>query len=106
MSARSLQARAAAHALHSQVDGREITRAARKAGPGSLDYWERRVDPDAVLSPAERTRRAAHAKKAHYIGLAAKSAAARKRKAPAQGRGSSTSTQTASASQTKEKSEK
>lgn len=73
---RSLLARAAAHTLHSQVDGAEHTAPARKA---FLDRFERQVDPDGVLEPGERRRRAEHAKKAYFTGLAAKSVAARRR---------------------------
>jgi hypothetical protein len=41
--------------------------------------FERQVDPDGVLDPAERAKRAEHARKAYFIGLALKSAAARRR---------------------------
>ncbi len=37
------------------------------------------VDPDGKLEPAERARRAARAKKAHYQGLALKSVQARRK---------------------------
>ena len=76
---RALRARMAAHALHSKYSGAEITASARKAGPGADDYWLRKVDPDEALEPAERQRRARHAKKQHFLGLALKSAVARRK---------------------------
>ena len=78
---RSLRARLAAHELHSQYDSREITRAARAAGPGSLSYWERKVDPDGELTPEERTRRAGHKKTAYFQRLALRSVRARRQRA-------------------------
>jgi hypothetical protein len=77
---RTLRAQMAAHALHSKYSGGEITAAARAASPGSDGYWLRRVDPDNVLEPAERQRRAGHAKKQHFLGLALKSATARRKR--------------------------
>ncbi len=47
-----------------------------------LDCFERQVDPDGSLSPAERARRAGLARKAYFTRLALRSAQAR-RKAPA-----------------------
>ena len=69
--------------LHSTHDSKELTRNARAASPGSTDYFLRQVDPDGVLDPAERQRRAEYAKKAHFTRLAMKSAAARSSKARA-----------------------
>jgi hypothetical protein len=45
-----------------------------------LDRFEREVDPDGVLPPEERARRAAHARKAYFTRLALRSAEARRRK--------------------------
>jgi hypothetical protein len=45
--------------------------------PHSNAYWLRKVDPDGVLSEAERTRRADCAKRAHFQRLALASAKAR-----------------------------
>jgi hypothetical protein len=73
---RAFRARLAAHALHSKVDPVAHTAPARQA---FLDRFEREVDPDGTLPPAERSRRAEHARKAYFLKLAAKSAAARKR---------------------------
>jgi hypothetical protein len=44
-----------------------------------LERFEREVDPDNKLTPAERTRRAEHARKAYFQRLALKSAQARSR---------------------------
>jgi hypothetical protein len=41
--------------------------------------FEREVDPDGVLTLAERAKRAEHAKKAYFQRLALKSASARSR---------------------------
>lgn len=70
-----LSARAAAYKMHSRRDGREATAPARKA---FLDRFEREVDPDRVLDPVERTRRASYARKAYFLNLAAKSAKVRR----------------------------
>lgn len=70
---RSLAARIAAHAKH---DGRESTQAARNAFQAR---FERDVDPEGDLPEAERLRRAEHARKACFVGLALKSAKARRK---------------------------
>jgi hypothetical protein len=44
-----------------------------------LDKFEEQVDPNQELAPAERAKRAEHARKAHYKRLALKSAQARRR---------------------------
>jgi len=62
-------------------DPTAATAAARAAGPGSLSYFERQLDPDGTMDPAERSRRAEHLKKAHYARLVLKSAKARAKKA-------------------------
>jgi hypothetical protein len=75
---RSLQARMAAHSLHARVaDAAAHTAPARRA---FLDRFEREVDPDGVLKPEERARRAEHARKAYFLKLALASAAARRRR--------------------------
>jgi hypothetical protein len=66
--------------MHARHDGAEITAAARAAGPGSLEYWRRRVDPAGELDPAERERRARHEKEAFYARLSMAAAAAKARK--------------------------
>lgn len=75
-SERTLRARLAAHTLHAQVDPTEHTAPARAA---FLASFEKAVDPDGTLAPAERARRAAHARKAHFTRLALKSAQARRK---------------------------
>ena len=44
-----------------------------------LDCFERQVDPDGVLSPAERARRAGHAREGYFARLALQSAQARRK---------------------------
>lgn len=73
---RTLQARMAAHTLHARVkDPAAHTLPARTA---ALNCFEREVDPEGVLPPAERERRAAHARKAHMLGLSRRSAIVRR----------------------------
>ena len=80
-SERSQQSRLAAHVLHSRVaDPSAHTAAARAA---FLDRFEREVDPDGVLAPDERARRAEHARKAYFQRLALRSAQSRRRRAGA-----------------------
>lgn len=55
----------------------EMTGAARR---GFLERFERQVDPDGTLEPAERARRAEAARKAHMLTLSARSAIARRRR--------------------------
>jgi hypothetical protein len=71
----ALRGRIGAFVTHSRHDVRETTRAARAA---FLARFERVVDPDGVLTEAERLRRAESARKAHFARLAWKSARARK----------------------------
>ena len=58
-----------------EPDRRAATQAARD---GLQRRFEDEVDPDRVLDPAERARRAESAKRAHFTRLAQKSAEARK----------------------------
>jgi hypothetical protein len=72
---RVLQARLAAHLLHARItDPAGHTAPARAA---FLSRFEREVDPDGVLDPHERARRAEHAKKAYFLRLALASSKAR-----------------------------
>ena len=74
---RLLRARIAAYALHARIsDPAKHTASARAA---FLSRFEREVDPDGLLDPEERTRRAEHAKKAYFLKLALASKKARKR---------------------------
>lgn len=80
---RSLIARLAAHeSWANTADPSARTAPARRA---LLDRFERQVDPDGVLSPAERARRAGHARKAYFTRLALRSAQVR-RKTPVVGK--------------------
>ena len=75
---RALRARMAAHLLHAQIpDEAEHTAPARAA---FLSRFEREVDPEGVLDPEERARRAEHAKKAYFLRLALASRKARAKK--------------------------
>jgi hypothetical protein len=72
---RALQARMATHALHARVeDPAAHTAPARKV---FLSRFEREVDPEGLLEPQERARRAEHAKKAYFTRLALASSKAR-----------------------------
>lgn len=75
---RSLIARMAAHRLHAQ-----IADPAAHTAPGRAAFaarFEKLVDADGVLAPAERARRADHAKRAYFAALALKSRQARRSK--------------------------
>lgn len=77
-SERTLRSRIAAHERWSRQDPVAGTAKAREA---FLDRFEREVDPDGVLSPAERARRAGHARSAYFARLALASAKARRARA-------------------------
>lgn len=74
---RSLRGRIGAYALHAQYDPRETTRRGRAA---FLARFEREVDPDGVLAPEERARRAEYARKAYFARLAYESARRRRQR--------------------------
>ena len=68
-----------AHESWARTDDRAArTAPARKA---ALERFERQVDPDGTLEPAERARRAEHARRAYFLRLALKSAQARRARA-------------------------
>jgi hypothetical protein len=73
---RVLRARIGAASLHAQ--GKTNTAPARAA---LTERFERQVDPDGSLPPAERASRAAHARRAYMLALSLKSAQARRRRA-------------------------
>jgi len=77
-SERSTRSRIAALELHSRVDSREHTEAARKKSPGQLPYWCAIVDPDGILPESERLRRAELKRRAHFQRLALASARSRR----------------------------
>jgi hypothetical protein len=80
---RSLRARLAAYALHAQNDPRETTANGRTA---FLARFDREVDPEGLLEPDERRRRAELARRAYFarLSLAAVKARQAKRAARAQ----------------------
>ena len=63
---RVLIGRQGAHTLHATHDSRELTASARQKW---AENWEHRVDPEGVLPPAERAKRAEHAMRAHMAEL-------------------------------------
>lgn len=74
--------------LAARVKWASLTPAERSAATAAArasfaERWERQVDPDGTLDPAERATRAAEAKHAHYAQLAEKSAEVRRAKAAA-----------------------
>jgi hypothetical protein len=71
---RSTRARLAVQVMHAKHDPKETTAKARAT---FLERFEREADPDGVLDPAERTRRAEHLRKAHMTRLALASSRAR-----------------------------
>lgn len=79
---RILRARMGGYARSAKYDGREVTAKARDV----FNDWEAKVDPDGLLSPKERKRRAEAARKQHFTDLAYKSSLARAKKAADTGR--------------------
>jgi hypothetical protein len=71
---RSMRGRLGAHTLHSTHDSTELTVNGRKA---FMNTFEAQVDPEGILSPEERSRRAQSARKAHMTRLALLSSQAR-----------------------------
>jgi len=59
------------------MDPRVTTRNAREA---FASRFEREVDPDGVLAPAERARRVEAARRAYFTALALRSSQARRRR--------------------------
>lgn len=72
---RTLRARIGAFALHASHDPQQTTTRAREA---FMSSFEREVDPNGLLPPAERERRAGAAHKAHMAKLALASATKRR----------------------------
>ena len=81
-SERALRARMAAHAMHGRHDARATTAKARAA---FLARFEQQADPDGLLTPAERERRAQQLRSAYFAQLALASAKARRARRPAKG---------------------
>ncbi len=76
-SERTLQAKVAAH--KSWANTRNPSERTANARAAALDRFEREIDPDGTMEPAERARRSAHARKAYFTQLALKSAKARRK---------------------------
>ena len=74
---RSLRARLAAYALHAQHDPRETTANGRAA---FLARFDREVDPEGLLEPDERRRRAERARRAYFPRLSLTAVKARQAK--------------------------
>lgn len=74
---RSLRAKIGAHSLHAAYDGVELTERARAT---FRTGFEHQVDPDGLLSPDERQRRAQHARRAHMARLSLAASRARTRR--------------------------
>lgn len=77
-SERKLRAQIAAHTSWANTDDRRARTANGTAA--LLSKFEREVDPEGILPPAERARRAESARKAHFARLAFKSAQARRQR--------------------------
>lgn len=73
---RVLRSRLGAYRLHATHDPKETTQKAREA---FARRFEREVDPDGVLAPAERPRRVEAARRAYFTRLALRSSQARRR---------------------------
>lgn len=73
---RNLLATLAVHKKWAGIDDRSAATA--PARRGLAERFEREADPDGVLAPEERTRRAEHLRKAHFAELALKSVRARR----------------------------
>ena len=80
---RILRARIAAYALHAQHDPRETTAKGRAA---FLARFDREVDPEGLLEPDERRRRAEQARRAYFARLSLAAVKARQAKRAAQAR--------------------
>lgn len=82
---RALVARIAAHTSWANTTDRSARTAPGRAAARAalLDRFERQVDPDNTLAPAERARRAESARKAYFGRLALRSAQSRRRAAEA-----------------------
>ena len=59
--------------------------AARAVSPAASAYWEKSVDPEGSMTPAERSAAAAEAKREHFASLGRCAAARRKQQARAAG---------------------
>lgn len=74
---RSLRGRIGAHAQHAKHPIEKTTAAGLAA---AFSRFEKEVDPEGVLDPKERRRRANHAQREHMLRISLLSAKARKRR--------------------------
>lgn len=72
---RVLRAKLAANTRWANCEDRQAATAPMRAA--YADRWDKQVDPELKLDPAERAKRAENAKTAHYIGMALKSSISR-----------------------------
>lgn len=78
---RSLRSRIAVNESWARTKDRTArTAPGTAASPASLDYWEKRVDPNGEMDERTRIKAAENARTAHYQRLAYRSARARRRK--------------------------
>jgi hypothetical protein len=75
---RHMRAQLGAHAQWARCDDRTARTAAARSG--FFKRFETQVDPDGVLDPAERAKRAENARQAHMLKLAMASAKARRQR--------------------------
>lgn len=75
---RALHSRAASHARWAHEPDRSAATAPARAGLQAR--FERQVDPNNLLDPVERAKRALSARKAYYADLTRRSIAARRKK--------------------------
>lgn len=80
---RSMRAKLGAHAQWARTEDRTARTASARAG--FHRRFENAVDPDGLLDPEERHRRAQHARKAYMLRLAMASAKARRLRTQAGG---------------------
>lgn len=78
---KSIRGAIGAHISWAQTEDRTARTA--RAREAFSERFEREVDPDGVLTPAERAKRAEHARKAYFKRLSLKSSQARQRRASA-----------------------
>jgi hypothetical protein len=84
---RVLRSRIGGYSSWARTEDRSArTAPARAASPASLDRWEREVDPDCVLDPADRAQRAESARRAYFTRLALRSSRSRSKAAAARRR--------------------
>lgn len=74
---RTLRGRIGAYAMHAKHDVMKTSAPGRRA---AWDRFEKQVDPEGALEPAERARRAEMARREHFARMGLASAKSRRRK--------------------------